>query len=183
MNGKWFLRGLGLGIVVTALLLCIIYRNVENNKSIIREAKELGMVFPEDETASVEKDAEQFVAQGTQQVQDEATEVSETAVEAQEETKESKKDKEAKEKIEKSKKDMKEVSTYHGKEQTFVVRNGLLSSSVSREMEEAGIIEDSKDFDKYLEKKGYGKMVRSGKYKIPQGADYETIAKIITRQN
>ena len=50
-------------------------------------------------------------------------------------------------------------------------------------MEEAGIIDDSKAFDAYLEKKGYGRQVRSGTYKIPEGADYDTIAKIITRRD
>lgn len=50
MKIKWFLRGLGVGIVLTALLLCVTYRASQKNNNIIRQAKELGMVFPETET-------------------------------------------------------------------------------------------------------------------------------------
>jgi cell division protein YceG involved in septum cleavage len=89
----------------------------------------------------------------------------------------------AKDKLEQSEKDLDSASVYHNKKTTFVVRSGLLSSSVAREMEEAGVIDDADAFDEFLEKNGYGKQVRSGTYKIPKDADYETIAKIITRQD
>ncbi len=174
MKVKWFLRGLGIGIIVTALLLCITYRDMEKNMSVIQEAKKLGMVFPENETESIEHSAEDLVKKKS-----DTKEVSPSAVEG-EETATKKK---AKEKIEASKNDIKNASAYHTKDQTFVVRNGLLSSSVSREMEEAGIIEDADKLDKYLQDHGYERMVRSGKYKIPANADIETIAKIITRQD
>ncbi len=178
MNVKWFLRGLGIGIVVTALLLCITYRNTEKNMSVIQKAKELGMVFPEVETEAVEQSVEKRLEK-----QPDSKEVSPAAVEGTEKVEESEKKKEAKDKLEKSKDDIQNASNYHGKNRTFVVRSGLLSSSVSREMEEAGIIDDADEFDEYLQEKGYERMVRSGKYKIPADADIETIAKIITRQD
>ena len=46
MKSKWFLRGLGVGIIVTALLLCITYRSSSENTNVIKQARELGMVFP-----------------------------------------------------------------------------------------------------------------------------------------
>ena len=46
MKLKYFLRGLGVGMVVTALVLCIAYRNSSSGKSVVEQAKELGMVFP-----------------------------------------------------------------------------------------------------------------------------------------
>ena len=96
---------------------------------------------------------------------------------------ESEADKEARKKLEQSKKDISSASNYQGGRKTFVVRNGLLSSSVAREMAEQGIIDDADAFDEFIEKNGYGRKVRSGTYKIPNGADFETIAKIITRQD
>ena len=55
MKAKWFIRGLGTGIVLTALILCMAYRSNRNDGSVIKEAKELGMVFPENETGDVSR--------------------------------------------------------------------------------------------------------------------------------
>ena len=47
MRLKYFLRGLGTGIILTALILCISYRSGKSGESVVDQAKELGMVFPE----------------------------------------------------------------------------------------------------------------------------------------
>ncbi|MCM1245687.1 MAG: hypothetical protein NC293_08615 [Roseburia sp.] len=177
MKLKWFLRGLGLGIVLTALLLCVTYRASQKNNNVIRQAKELGMVFPEAETNEAEQTAEQLASE----VQNDAA--SGAAVSGEAVDVKTEEEKKAEAKINESKEDIRKASRYNKNTKSFVVRSGLLSSSVSREMEEAGIIEDSDEFDEYLEKKGYARQVRSGTYKIPVGADFETIAKIITRQD
>ena len=162
MNVKWFLRGLGAGILITALVLCITYRSTQNNSNVIQQAKALGMVFPQNETAKksyTEKPA-----------------VSGAAVKA-----ESNEDKKARDKLDKSSKDITKASQYQGGEKTFVViKSGLLSMSVAKEMEKAGIINDAEAFDEYIRENGYEKNLQSGKYKIPEGADFETIAKIIS---
>lgn len=176
MRSKWFLRGLGVGIVLTALLLCITYRSMDKHNNVIRQAKELGMVFPQNETTDVEETADERIGQNQPE------NASESAVSAHVEKQETAEEKKARQKLESSKDDIKNASAYQKNKNTFVVRNGLLSSSVAREMEEAGIIKDADAFDEFLEKKGYGRQVRSGTYKIPEGADFETIAKIITRQ-
>lgn len=190
MKAKWFIRGLGTGIVLTALILCMAYRSNRNDGSVIKEAKELGMVFPENETGDVSRPEKE---QAEQLAKDQAKEKKEKKKEqAQEKQKpasgaavsqKNEMDQEAKDKLDKSSKDISQGSKYQGGTKSFVVRSGLLSSSVAREMEEAGVIDDADAFDDYIEKNGYGKQLRSGKYKIPDGADYETIAKIITRQN
>lgn len=190
MKARWFLRGLGIGIVITALVLCITYRNDRHGNDIIRQAKELGMVFPKNETEDV-SDSEKETAQdeaedgepeeGKPGKKEDGEAVSGAAV--KEETQpDSEADKKTKDRLDKSSNDITEASKYHGNMKSFVVRSGLLSSSVAREMEEAGIIDDADSFDEFIEKNGYGKLLRSGKYDIPNGADYETIAKIITKQ-
>ena len=89
------------------------------------------------------------------------------------------------EKIEKSKKDITSASTYQKDNKTVVVLPGEIVSSetVTRKLEEEGVIDSSVDFDKFLEENGYAKKIRSGKYKIPKNAKYDEIAKIITKQN
>ena len=62
----------------------------------------------------------------------------------------------------------------------FRVRSGLLSSSVAREMYEAGIIDDLWDFDHYLENHGLGSSIISGTYDLTVGDSYANLARIIT---
>lgn len=142
------------------------------------------MVFPKEETTDTKAEAEKMA----QEVKDNpaskpaVSAVSNSAVGTDTKVP-NEKDKKAKKKLEDSKKDIKSASAFQKGKTTFVVRSGLLSSSVSSEMEKAGIIDDADAFNSYMEKKGYGKQVRSGTYKIPEGADFDTIAKIITRQD
>lgn len=170
MKLKWFLRGLGVGMIVTAILLCTNYRKESDHSELIKEAKKIGMVFPKEETSSVE----QMVPETTPAA------VTESAISTQKETE---KEKAEKEKLEGSLKDITSASAYHKNKQSFVVKEGLLSSSVAKDLEEQGLVKDADEFDAYLEKNGYAKLIRSGKYDIPKEADYKTIAKIITNQN
>ena len=80
----------------------------------------------------------------------------------------------------KATKEPKETQKPSGKTRSFTVRSGLLSSSVSRELKEAGFIKDSDKFDHYLEKSGLAKKLIAGDYKIPVGASQEEGARIIT---
>lgn len=192
MKVRWFLRGLGIGIVITALVLCITYRNGRKGNDIIRQAKEMGMVFPKNETEDVSPSGEEpkpDESEGKEQENTPEEAVSGTSVQADEQPDpeadqdtDQKDEQKLKDKLDKSSADITQASQFQGNKKTFVVRSGLLSSSVAREMQEAGIIDDADAFDDYVEKNGYGRLVRSGKYDIPDGADYETIAKIITRQ-
>lgn len=158
MKKKYFLRGLGVGVLVATLVLCISYRSQDSEQTVIQKAKELGMVFPEKTPDTILKPsstpgetASGTAAKATNDVTKEPT--------------------------------AKPKDTKSGNVHTFTVRSGLLSSSVAREMKEAGIIKDADAFDEYLEKSGMGRKVLAGKYKIPIGASYEQIAKIITRQD
>ena len=45
MKTRWFLRGLGIGIIISALFLCIGYREQSDHNELIKEAKKIGMVF------------------------------------------------------------------------------------------------------------------------------------------
>lgn len=165
MKLKYFLRGLGVGIVVTALLLCVSYRNTESSENIVEKAKKLGMVFPE-KTAkpTISSEPTKAPAVSGSAVKNEEEKVTPTP----KETKAS----------EVTKKPTVSKDTI-----TFTVRGGLLSSSVAREMREQGVIQDDDAFDDYIEKNGYGKKIRAGTYQIPKDASFEEIAKIITRQD
>ena len=169
MKMKYFLRGLGLGFLGTTLVLCMSYRRQNSESSVVDRARQLGMEFPEKtpdiplqpsaspDTAASGSAVKKPTAEPTAKATKEPT--AEPTVEATKKPK----------------------NTTIEKVHNFTVREGLLSSSVSREMKEAGIIKDADDFDEYLEKSGMARKLRSGKYKIPVGASYEEIARIITK--
>lgn len=182
MKIKYFLRGLGIGILVTALVLCIGYRKLDSEESVVERARELGMEFPEKTPDSlVEPTATpETVVSGP------AAMVTEEPVEEKTEKPTAKPTQKATPKVTAkvtAKATPKPDNTASGKTRTFTVRSGLLSSSVAREMKQAGIIEDDEALDEYLEKSGLARKVRAGKYEIPVGASYEEIARIITRQD
>lgn len=156
---KFFLRGLGTGMVLTALICCVSYRLNDNHSDIVEQAKALGMVFPEGTAQPQPKLTTQPETEATKQPEAESTQKTETTKKPQQTPKTEKEEK---------------------KGVKFTVRSGLLSSSVAREMREAGIIKSDTALDDYLEKNGYATSIREGTYYIPKGAGYEEIAKIIT---
>lgn len=63
----------------------------------------------------------------------------------------------------------------------FVIKSGESSYTVSKALMEAGLVEDASDFDQYLVDNGYSRRINSGTYEIPLDSTEEEIAKIITR--
>lgn len=201
MKLKYFLRGLGTGILLTALILCVNNRNSSSGKDVVEQAKELGMVFPK----GTEKPVDALLPTSSPQSatptpkQDKKVVASGAGVTGEGGETEKQGETKKPDGAEKSgapqstptvtpqatkkpaKKSAKPKKVTNGRE--FTVRGGLLSSSVAREMKEAGIINNADAFDEYLEKSGNAKKVRAGTYKIPKGASYEQIARIITRQD
>ena len=171
MKMKFFLRGLGIGILVTTLVLCISYRKQDSDSSIVERARELGMEFPEQtpETLLQPSVSPSVTASGS--AVSSSPEKPETVPSSRPTAKPT------------TKPTAKPKKTADRNVHTFTVRGGLLSSSVAREMKEAGVIEDDDALDDYLEKNGLARKVRAGTYKIPVGASYEEIARIITRQD
>ena len=65
---------------------------------------------------------------------------------------------------------------------TLVIGRGESSTTVSKNLKKAGIVEDAAAFDRFLCNNGYDKKIITGTYEIPYGASEEEIAKIITRK-
>lgn len=176
MKLRYFLRGLGVGIVLTAIILCVSYRAQGTpGGDVVEEAKKLGMVFPEG-SQELETDFTATPVATTSAVTASTT----TAPTAKVTPKITKKPN--KNAVISGAGVTGEDTGKVKKGTKFTVREGLLSSSVAREMKKAGIIKDDEAFDEYLENSGYGRKVRSGTYYIPNGASYAEIARIITRQ-
>ncbi|MBR6307601.1 MAG: hypothetical protein IKR39_03250 [Lachnospiraceae bacterium] len=69
-----------------------------------------------------------------------------------------------------------------GEKVLIKVIKGDSSVSVSRRIFEAGLVESAVELDRYLCDNHYDKSISVGEYEIEMGADFETIAKTITRR-
>ncbi len=64
---------------------------------------------------------------------------------------------------------------------TIEIKRGDSSVSLSRDLKEAGLIQDAKAYDKYLCNNGYDRKISVGVYQIPMGSSEEEIARIVTK--
>ncbi len=198
MKRKYYLRGLGTGILVTALILIIASGQKETmtDEEVKARAKELGMVestllselanqTPEPDTPGTTPET---MADPAATAEPETTEEAtpEPAAEPEttaEPTPEPTVEPEATAEPATEPKTTAEPTTDPVTEQESVlvtIRSGESSVSVSKTLEEAGLVASAQAYDRYLCENGYDKKIRSGEHRIPVGADDAEIAAIIT---
>ena len=195
MKLKYYLRGLGIGILVTTVILSLagIGRKNMTDEEVIKRAKELGMVestllsdLADQAEADEVKPTEPETSEPETGQQPEETLPPETTPETApgEEN-----DTEPEKATEPETTPDTPVSpedgssdTPAGETFTLVIGRGESSTTVSKNLQKAGIVEDAAAFDKFLCNNGYDKKIITGTYEIPYGASEEEIAKIITRK-
>lgn len=203
MKLKYYLRGLGIGMAVTALILGISFSGRQGQEAqtltdeqIRERASELGMVDSSELTlaalassaaqtpeATIEPEAAaepetttetEATAEPKMTTEPEATAEPETTTEP-EVTAEPKMTTEPEATAEP------ELITAPEQSQTTItIKKGSDSGSVSRMLYEAGLVENAKAFDNYLCNNGYSRSINPGIYEIAPGTSEEEIAKIIT---
>ena len=65
---------------------------------------------------------------------------------------------------------------------TLTIVKGMYSHHVADEAKRIGLVEDAKEFDRYLIDNGYASSIRIGDYVFEQGVTFAEIAEIITRR-
>jgi len=198
MKIRYYLRGLGLGILVTAIFFMISGKSSQtmSDEMIKARAKELGMsesvVLSElpvkEETTLLEEEempeetitvvaeteetlVEESVAEeSNEEVVEEVAE--EVAIETEEEI--------AEEFTQAEPVTETEVQIAENTEPIVIaVNRGEGSDTVSGRLQEAGLVADAHEYDKYLMANGYDKRIGVGNHTIPAGATWEDIAKIL----
>lgn len=204
MKLKYYLRGLGIGMIVTALILGISFSNRQDQTSQImtddqirERAAELGMVDSSELTLAALQNSEKQPTEGTPE---ETTQTQEqNNIEAEPETTvpaetqatvepETTQESEATTEPEPEKTARPEttaepeVTEAPQRTQTasITIQRGDDSGSASRRLYEAGLVENAKAFDNYLCNNGYSRSINPGTYEIAPGTSEEEIAKIIT---
>ena len=204
MKLKYYLRGLGIGILVTTVILSLagVGRKNMTDEEVVKRAKELGMVestllsdLPDQTKTDEVRPTEPEISLQPETSEPEAgpepeesastpeTPVApeETPV-APEETPEAPKETPvAPEETPVSPEDG-NPDIPAGETVTLVIGRGESSTTVSKNLKKAGIVEDAAAFDRFLCNNGYDKKIITGTYEIPYGASEEEIAKIITRK-
>ena len=179
MKLKYYLRGLGIGMAVTALILGISFSGRQGQEAqtltdeqIRERASELGMVDSSELTLAALASSAAQTPEAT--IEPEAAAEPETTTDP-EATAEPKMTTEPEATAEP------ELITAPEQSQTTItIKKGSDSGSVSRMLYEAGLVENAKAFDNYLCNNGYSRSINPGIYEIAPGTSEEEIAKIIT---
>ncbi|MGN0342642.1 MAG: hypothetical protein ACI4DO_07595 [Roseburia sp.] len=164
MRFKYYLRGLGIGIIVATVILSISFALREDHMSdaeIMHRAEELGMVMPgsEDENGTEAETEQGDDPKDTDQPEDARSEEAEDAAE---------------EGIADT-----EMVQEDGTQLKFTIEVGDSTYSIAQRLEEYGYVENGDSFAKYMQSKGYSKQVMPGEVIIPYGSTQEEIAKIL----
>ncbi len=190
MRRKYFMRGMGVGIIITSLIFTISFLFKDDkvsNAYIIERAKKLGMVMPGGETVkskdekavNTEEETENsgdMVSENTTEAGDKVTVETLTGDDVTEPPKET---------TDSSIYTNKSKNTEEGttKEKVnFSVKQGESSNIVSANLYKAGLVKNPTEFNKYLETNGYDQFIKVGDYSIKEGSSDKEIAKTITGQ-
>ena len=176
MKLKYYLRGLGMGILFATIVMTVssvVHNNNLSEEKIIKEAKKLGMIMPEtedDATGGIfatKEDTEDVIDTETEtEMQDTETETQ--VVDAETESTEKK-----------------EPVVIQDGNVTFIeisVYPGDNARQVAERLYENGLVDDSESFRKYLGETGYAKSLAIGEYYVPVGATYEEICNVLMRK-
>ncbi len=197
MKLKTYLRGLGLGLIVAALVTGAGSRQTMSDEQIKARAKELGMMESKTYLTQVNESKEaaeslmesETVTETVAETEEIETTTLETAAETKENVTETKEtvSEETAETVPETESEPVEESPEQSIEETtspenvtFQIHSGDSSVSVAKRLAEAGLVGDAKAFDQYLCQNGYDKKIRVGTYEIQNDSSNEEIAKIIT---
>ena len=189
MKLKYYLRGLGIGILVTAVIMGVTQgsrKETLSDREIRERAAALGMVEPGNSLADLEAAETPAATEIPEAIETPAaTEIPE-AIEtpAATETPEAAETPAATEAPAATpevtaRPTQKPAEEEEGSSYTFEIQAGDSSYQVAYRLQQAGFVADARDFDNYLCSKGYDRKLKTGSYEIPETATEEEISEIL----
>lgn len=192
MRLKYYLRGLGLGIIFAVIIMMIGFHDNKQSMSdteIIEKAKTLGMVEAKnisgtvaDEYNSEKTDSSaansDASSQKTETEQDSQMQDSQTA---QEDTQQEDTQQEDTQPAADAKQETVEpqdaVATY-----TISVTSQDTCRTIAEKLKALNLVDDAEQFRIYMGQKGADHFIADGEHVIPQGASYDDIITILTQK-
>ena len=197
MKLKYYLRGMGIGIMITTLILVIAF-SIHKNDTVqqeepkqeaasktVAEAQNSTQISMDTETetepATEQNNAEQTDTQKTTEKQKEnETSVVSASTEEKESEEKASEQKTLETKSSEEKISEKNTPAAATEKVRFEVGGGEYSDVICKRLLQAGLIDDADAFNKFLIQKDYDNLILPGVYDIPKGATYEEIAALLT---
>ena len=195
MKLKYYLRGLGIGVFVSVIVMTVAFGNRKpmTDEEIKARAKELGMIensvladMNKEDVQDTEDIKEPENTQDTEDIKEPENTQDTEDIKEPENTQDTEDTKEPEDTQDTEDEEEQKPQTPENPNEgtiTITVVGGDNSWTVSKRMEEAGLIESAKDFDTHLCRYGYDKKISVGSYKIPVTATHEEMAKILTKMD
>lgn len=195
MKLKYYLRGAGMGVIITTLILTIAFHTVKTEESSSEPATEtqdltIAEALSDADAAARETESEPSEAADTEDAVTEAE--SEAAPAESKETTETESEEAGDEAIEvpepageTSAEEASQEEPATATDRPAVTRevtvvHGDSPGMVARKLHDTGIIEDEDGFYQYLVSHGLNDLLEVGTFSIPVGADFSEIARILT---
>ena len=191
MKLKYYLRGLGIGIIVTTLELMVAFSGKKeklSDQEIMQRAEQLGMVMADEgqtETGTEENTGTEAQPETEQDVQNTEAGTEENADENTENASEPETEPQTEAAAEPAAPEdttgnvVGEVKQETSGEVAFTVKSGESSDTVAFNLYKAGLVDDATAFNRYMISKGYDSRLRTGDFKIRSGASYDEILKVL----
>ena len=179
-RSKYFLRGMGFGILVTVVLFSVALVFYEPNTSSAESDTETVSEDKKQETDTDQESTTKETKEETkEEVKEEANNESDTA--ASEETKDDTAEETKDDTVEEESKVATTEANTPSNFVSFKVTAGESSSKVAENLYRAGLIDNPSAFNTYLEQNGYDNTIHVGTFNIPEGSTYEQIANTISK--
>lgn len=184
MKLKYYLRGLGIGIIVTTIILvsCFSMQKPKmTDAQIIEKASQLGMIMPEQDSV-VAAETETTEPEETQQKNEQQVAAEEAQQETEQQTEVPKEQATEETQQDAPSEDTEKAEIEEPAQQepfTLVVNRGDVCRTMCENLAANGVIDDSEGLRKYLSEVGYASFISAGTYQIPYHASYEEITNIL----
>ncbi|MBE6014551.1 MAG: endolytic transglycosylase MltG [Lachnospiraceae bacterium] len=171
MKLKYYLRGLGIGIIISVLILSLSGSTARMSDSeVIKRAEELGYTKSNENSDKIKDHMNENSSSAPEEssaAPEEQTSVEQPAEPSSAEPAT----------VEPAPEPA--TTTTSDTSITITIADGEYSDVIASRLAAAGAVSDADDFNKYLISKGYDRLIYKGQCIIPPGADYEQIAQIL----
>ncbi|WP_294237083.1 hypothetical protein [Pseudobutyrivibrio sp.] len=180
MRLKYYIRGLGAGILLATILLSVSfffgggYKNKElSDEEIIARAEKLGMVMEE-------KDSKEDTKTDSETSEEDADTVDESSATEEKPEEEMTIDEFVEEAEETNAAEQNEDDTVSY--QAFTVKSGESSETIANNLYKQGLVDSSASFNKYLGELGVDNRIQSGTFYVQVGSSYDDIVALLVNK-
>lgn len=193
MKLKYYLRGAGIGFIVSAILFAVFLTALDwgpRQGHVSQQVSEVdeplvGDTVKEAEEKKKAEELEETTKTSEVDIKTEAPKVETDVTEEKETDKpevkiptETKTDTEVKPTDTIDKADEKKVTTTV----KFAIKDGEASNAIANNLQSLGLVDDAKAFDQFLSENGYDHKLRTGEFEISTGMSYKELAELLCKK-